>query len=92
MARVKMHHPGVGEIECSPSAAKVHALNGWVVIEGATAIKVAAADGSTLTTGTVFPPETFDDEPDSPADDALAPDAKADTPNRARKGNTPTEA
>ena len=40
----------------------------------------------------MFPPETFDDEPDSPVDDADAPEAEADATNRARKGTTPKEA
>ena len=92
MPRVKMHHPDVGEMECSETAVAIHQRTGWIPAEGVRSMRVPAADGSTLTTGTVFPPETFDDEPDSPVDDADAPDAKADTPNRARKGNTPKEA
>jgi len=92
MARVKMHHPGVGDMECSPSAVKVHQRNGWYVVDGVQSVHVAAADGSQLTTASVFPPETFDDEPDSAVDDASEPGAEADTTNRARKGTTPKEA
>lgn len=89
MPRVKMHHPAVGIMECSAAAVTVHQRNGWRPVEGAHTVTVAAADGSPLTTGTVFPPETFDDdEPDSTVESASEPGAEASTTTRARKGTT----
>lgn len=62
MAQVEMHHPDAGAMTCSEPAARVHERSGWVRVAGVERITVASADGSPLTTGTVFPPETFDDD------------------------------
>lgn len=77
MSKVRMYHPDAGTLECSPRAAKVHAKAGWIPADGVSGVTVPAADGKPLTSGTVFPPETFDDLAD-PGDD---PGPRADTPN-----------
>lgn len=62
MSKVTMFHPEAGTMQCSPSAVRIHRRSGWEVVDGPEAVTLPAADGGSLTTGTVFPPESFDDD------------------------------
>lgn len=62
---VTMFHPKAGTMQCAPHAVRIHQRNGWEVVDGPEPVAVAAAGGGdVLTTGTVFPPESFDDDTD----------------------------
>lgn len=63
--KVTMFHPEAGTLRCAPSAVRIHQRRGWHIVEAeAETVTLASADGGVLTTGTVFPPETFDDDVD----------------------------
>lgn len=86
--RVKMYHPDAGTMECHPSAVAIHERRGWVRVDGIERVELAGADGSPLTTGTVFPPETFDDEPEADVDGADPGDNPTNTTARAKRATT----
>lgn len=89
---VTMHHPHAGSMECHESAVRVHERTGWVRVDGVTRVDVAAADGSLLTRGTVFPPETFDDDEPASSVDPAQPGAGDDTKTKADKATKTKEA
>lgn len=86
--RVVMFHPDAGLMSCSPSAVAGYERKGWTRADGMKSVQVSAADGSPLTTGTVFPPETFDDGL-SPSTDHVEPGA--DDSKTATSGTTKTK-
>lgn len=62
--KVTMFHPEAGTLRCAPSAVRIHQRRGWHIEAEAETVTLASAGGGVLTTGTVFPPETFDDDVD----------------------------